>query len=304
MARRYHRLLLLFVDGVGLAPAGAGNPFATENAPEIKALLGGALTSESVGCRGDSFLGALDACLGIPGLPQSATGQATLFSGVNAAARMGRHVSGFPGPQVREIVESDGLLARVAGAGLGATFANAYSREYLDRLDAGSARPSVTTCMTRAAGLRLRTLDDLAAGDAVTWDIVGDLFGVLSGQDVAEVDPCVAGRRLAALGASHDLTVYETFLPDLTGHGRATVTEAEVVGRLDGLLGGIRSAGVDGLTVVLTSDHGNFEDRSSRGHTRSPVPLLAFGVEANRLQDLCSLTEVAPRILDLLSIAG
>ena len=304
MARRYHRLLLLFVDGVGLAPAGPDNPFATESAPEIEALLGGALTSESVGCGGGCFLGALDACLGIPGLPQSATGQATLFSGVNAAARMGRHVSGFPGPKVREIVESGGLLVRVAEAGLRATFANAYSRDYLDRLDAESARPSVTTCMTRAAGLRLRTLDDLAAGEAVTWDIVGDLFGGLPGQDVSEADPFVAGRRLAALAASHDLTVYETFLPDLAGHGRATVTASAVIGRLDGLLGGIRSAGVDGLTVVLTSDHGNFEDRSSRGHTRSPVPLLAFGSKVNRLHDLRSLTDVAPRILDLLSIAG
>jgi hypothetical protein len=297
-------LLFLFVDGVGLAPASSDNPFATENAPEIKGLLGGALTSESAGCRDGTFLGALDACLGITGLPQSATGQATLFSGVNAAATMGRHVSGFPGPQVREIVERHGVLLKAAKAGLRATFANAYSRDYIDRLDAGNARPSVTTCMTRAAGLGLRNTRDLAAGEAVTWDIVGDLYGALSGQEVSEVDPFVAGRRLAALSAEHDLTVYETFLPDLAGHGRAAVAEADVIERLDGLLGGIRSAGVGGLTVVLTSDHGNFEDRSSRGHTRNPVPLLAFGLEANRFRDLQSLTEVAPRILDVLSISG
>ena len=77
--------LFIFVDGLGLAPPADDNPVRPEVCPAVCGLIG----SRSV---------PLDACLGVPGLPQSATGQATLFCGRNAAAFMGRHVTGFPGP--------------------------------------------------------------------------------------------------------------------------------------------------------------------------------------------------------------
>jgi hypothetical protein len=291
MARQYHRLLLLFVDGVGLAPAGLDNPLATEEAPTLEALLGGPLVSESAAVGSSHILQPLDACLGVCGLPQSATGQATLFTGVNAAARMERHVTGLPGPQLRDLVHRKGLFLKAAKAGRRATFANAYSREYLDRLRAGEVRPSVTTCVAQAAGVPLRTVADLEAGQALTWDVVGDLFGTRSAIEVERTEPRVAGRRLAALATSYDLTVYETFLPDLAGHGRVKIE-------------GILEAASKGVTLLLTSDHGNFESRRVRGHTRNPVPLLAVGPAAGRFRGLSSLQEITPRILQLLRGAG
>lgn len=304
MARQYHRLLLLFVDGVGLAPAGSDNPLATEEAPTLEALLGGPLVSESAAVGSSHILQPLDACLGVCGLPQSATGQATLFTGVNAAARMERHVTGLPGPQLRDLVQRKGLFLKAAKAGRRATFANAYSREYLDRLRAGEVRPSVTTCVAQAAGVPLRTVADLEAGQALTWDVVGDLFGTRSAIEVERTEPRVAGRRLAALATSYDLTVYETFLPDLAGHGRVKIGAQETVRRLDGLIGGILEAASRRVTLLLTSDHGNFESRRVRGHTRNPVPLLALGPAAGRFRDLSSLLEITPRILQLLRGAG
>jgi hypothetical protein len=300
MAGEYHRLLLLFVDGIGLAPARPDNPFASAQSPEIDGLLGGPLTVEQVTDRHDCVLRALDACLGVAGLPQSATGQAALFTGINVPQRMGRHVTGLPGPQLRELVKDTGLLLRTVKSGRSATFANAYSQSYLEKLSDGKVRPSVTTCLAQAAGVQLRTQDDLEAGRAATWDIVGDCFGLKSDTEIGRIEPRVVGRRLADLAADHGLTIFETFLPDLVGHGRVTVKVEEVVRRLDELVGGILSRTVDGLTIVLTSDHGNFESCSARGHTRNPVPLLAIGPGACYFRRAKSLTDVAPKVLEVL----
>lgn len=299
------RVLLVFADGVGLAPAGPDNPFHGEPTPALHELLGGDLVLESVGgAGGRGRLAALDATLGVPGLPQSATGQTALFTGVNAAEIMGRHVTGLPGPRLRAVIERGNLLSRAAAAGARVTFANAYTRRFLDALGRGEARVSVTSCCTLDAGLPIRTEDDLAAGRAVTWDVRGDLFGARAGVAVEPVEPRVAGRRLAAIAAEHELTLYETFLTDLAGHGRDGFEPVEAVRRLDGLLAGI----VDGLTpdttLVVTSDHGNLEDLSTRRHTRNPVPWLAFGPAADRLAALESLLDVTPSLLAVLRAEG
>ena len=108
MGRGYHRVLFIFVDGIGLAEEGEANPFAAIETPTLNELLGGPLTLERCGRGDDWALLPLDAGLGVPGLPQSATGQATLFTGVNAAVEMGRHVTGLPGPRLRDLVARHG----------------------------------------------------------------------------------------------------------------------------------------------------------------------------------------------------
>ncbi|MDO9170716.1 MAG: hypothetical protein Q7W29_02680, partial [bacterium] len=55
--------------------------------------------------------------------------------------------------------------------------------------------------------------------------------------------------------------------------------------------------------VLLTSDHGNLEDLSTRSHTRNPVPLLAWGPGAATLLARCTrLDEVTPALLSLLVV--
>ncbi|MDH3255584.1 MAG: metalloenzyme, partial [Acidobacteriota bacterium] len=158
-----------------------------------------------------------------------------------------------------------------------------------------------TTCAALAAGLKLRTVDDLKAGRAATWDVVGDLFASRANVEVPAIDPKTVGNRLSTLAASHDLTVFETFLPDLAGHGRIGIAAAEVVRRLDQLMAGVLAASADQVTVLLTSDHGNFEQRSTRSHTRNQVPWLTTGPFAHCFTGLGSLADVAPRILEVLS---
>lgn len=129
-----HRLLLLFVDGVGLAPAGADNPLSTMAMPALNSLLGGPLISKSVQRREGLLLQPLDACLGVEGLPQSATGQTALFTGVNAPAHMGRHVTALPGPQLRGLLRQHSVFKGVAEAGRRVTFANPFTAEYFRAL--------------------------------------------------------------------------------------------------------------------------------------------------------------------------
>ncbi|MGH9465619.1 MAG: metalloenzyme, partial [Thermoanaerobaculia bacterium] len=103
-----------------------------------------------------------------------------------------------------------------------------------------------------------------------------------------------------ALAGIFDLTLYETFLTDLAGHGRRGVSAGEAVSRLDGLLAGILGAKTANTTVLLTSDHGNLEDATTGGHTANAVPLLAVGPAARRFADLDSILGVTPRILEVL----
>jgi hypothetical protein len=291
------RLVLVFADGVGLAPAGADNPLATAPTPTLHRLLGGPLVAERVGeAPPGSVLAALDATLEVEGLPQSATGQTALFTGVNAAEVVGRHVSAFPGPRLRRLIRQHGLLARLRSAGHEATFANAYTKSFVRDLEAGEGRRSVTTCQVEFAGLEFRTEADLSAGRAVSWDITRELFAARTGAALETVMPEEAGSHLAAIAGRHRFTLFETFLTDLAGHRRVEVSPAEAAARLDGLLGGLIDAAPPELTLLLTSDHGNLEDGASRLHSRNPVPLLAAGPAAARFAGLRSILEVAPAV--------
>jgi hypothetical protein len=294
-------IVFVFVDGVGLAPEGPENPLALLPAPALRRLLGGALTLERVGQRPGIVLAALDAGLGVPGLPQSATGQTALFTGRNGAALLGHHATAYPGPRLRAVIAEHSLFKRAREAGLRAAFANPYTPGYLKLVATGERRPSVTTCAVLAAGLELRGLGDLGRDAAVTWDVRRDLFGARLPEPPGEALPVItaeaAGGHLAAVAAANDLTVYETFITDLAAHGRFGLRVEDAVERVDGLLAGLLADLPAGATLVLTSDHGNLEDSTRPTHTSNPVPLLAVGPLAERFAGLRSILEVAPAIL-------
>lgn len=299
------RLLLLFVDGVGLAPASADNPLATTPTPALRSLLGGPLTVEQVGAGEGWLLLPLDARLGVDGLPQSATGQTALFTGVNAPAAIGHHVTAFPGPQLRAILAEHSVLKRAAEAGRRVTFANPFTRAYFERLETRRRRThSATTWAALAAGVELRGPGDLAAGRAVSWDVLRDRFqAALSDGEgpVPEVSAEEAGGHLAALAGDHHVTLYETFLTDLAGHFRFGLTAADALTRVDGLLAGLLAARPADVTLLLSSDHGNVEAGDHKRHTLNPVPLLAVGPAARRFAGLEAITDLAPRMLEVLA---
>lgn len=296
----HHRLLFIFVDGLGLAPAGPRNPLSRAPGEGIGRCLDGPLVDGTAPRRG-VLLRGLDATLGVAGLPQSATGQTTMLTGVNAAALLGRHLTAFPGARLQRLLQEASVVRRLKEAGRRCTFANAFGTDPYTRSARG--RLSATTRAIMAADLPFRRLDDLHSGRAVSWDVCRDrwLRGDSAGVPVIEAKQ--AGRHLAHLAAEHDFTLYETFMTDLAGHRRFGWTAAEALGRLDGLLAGVLDATGNGVTVVLTSDHGNLEDDSVTVHTHNPVPLLVLGPGREAFARATSLLDVAPAILRALGVA-
>ncbi|MEJ2605225.1 MAG: hypothetical protein P8Z41_00970 [Anaerolineales bacterium] len=114
------RVLMLFLDGVGLgADDPKRNPFAVARMPALIGLMEGrrllAGSAPFVGER--ASLLAVDACMGVAGLPQSATGQASLLTGRNVSAEIGMHYGPKPNPAIRDILTEDNLFALVRRKG-------------------------------------------------------------------------------------------------------------------------------------------------------------------------------------------
>src|SRR5690554_2374450 len=123
------RFLFLFMDGIGFGEHDpASNPFAAAKTPNLDALLGGARLlkgSPPLETERASLL-ALDAGLGVPGLPQSATGQASLVTGRNVPQLVGEHYGPKPNKPVAAIVQEDNLFMQLAQRGYRSTLLNAY----------------------------------------------------------------------------------------------------------------------------------------------------------------------------------
>lgn len=304
------RVLFVFLDGVGLGPDvptedGAGNPFHTLDLPAFARLAGGQRwTAEAVPLRTDRHVFVpIDATLGVEGLPQSGTGQAALLTGENAARIHGRHFGPYPPTTVRPVIAARSVFARLVAAGVPAdrlAFANAYPDRFFQFVEA-RGRWTVTTLAAHEAGVRLRGAADLAAGRALPADLTGDTWHRLIDSGHTPTSEAGAARRLAALLADHAFVLSEYFLTDKAGHSRDPDRARDVLQSLDRFF----SALVDRLDpdrdlLLISSDHGNLEDLRTKGHTRHPVPLLAWGLGAAAFADAWSILDVTPAIIGLL----
>lgn len=298
-------ILFIFFDGWGLGPDDEKiNPFLSVPMPVLRSLLGGAMP---VGGNGhlnfkQASLVPTDATLGVPGLPQSATGQSTLFTGVNAARAIGEHLGPYPNPALRKILATDNLFQRLIAANCRVAFANAYPPIFFERLARNSARRSATSYAAYAARVPYRTIDDLRAGQAVSAFVTNDRW-IASGADVPRLTARQAGRNLARLARDHDFTLFEYFLTDAAGHkGKADFT-AFVLTEVDELLAGVLDEfDLSSALLITTSDHGNVEDISSKGHTLNPVPTIIAGRGREEIAPrIHSLMDITPALVDYLT---
>ena len=295
------RVLMIFVDGLGLGEEEEFNPLVSIPTPGLRSYLEGApLTRKRAGLEGRaSLLLPLDASLGVPGAPQSATGQASLFTGENAAALLGHHLKGFPNQALLNLLQEKGILGRLKGLGLNVTFANAFRPLFFERLSRGIRHFSCTTAANYFAGLPFRTLEDVEAGRALYADITNDYVRA-QGYPVTLITPGEAASRLAKLAAAHDFTLFEYFFTDLAAHSGDFAKVRKALTRLDRFLGALPALLPSDSLLVVTSDHGNIEDLRSKEHTGNPVPLLAWGRDRRCLEGLSCITEVSPALTDYL----
>jgi hypothetical protein len=291
------RTLLIFVDGLGIGTRGAHNPLGMLG--DIASPLN-VFDAEEPALPHGGLLVRTDACLGVEGRPQSASGQTTILTGINAPALLGYHKQGFPNEILRAILREHSIFLQLQRAGIEpSTFANAYTPRFFH------TRPrwvSATTVAVEAAGLRFRQLEDLQKGQAVYQDFTNGLV-IEAGYDVEQRTPAEAAEMLASIVAAHRFTLYEYFITDRVGHAqdmeaafRIITTLAEFVRAL------LARVDLSDTTVMLTSDHGNIEDLSIRNHTRNLVPTLIWGVRREQAaRRVRTLADITPAIIETLT---
>ncbi len=298
-------VLLLFLDGVGLAPEAEHNPFAHASLPVLRGLLGGVAPFDAHAGRrtAAASLHALDAVLGMEGLPQSGTGQAALLTGVDAVALHGRHFGPWVPTALRPLLAEQNVLVRAQGAGRRVAFANAYPEELVAQLRSGTRRlPAFLRAgpplAAHAAGLLTRHTAELARGDAVASEITNAGWREKLGRDVPHVTPAEAGANLAAIVAASELTLFAHYATDTVGHLRELAPAIAALERVDAFLGGLLDALPGDATVVIASDHGNIEDVRMQ-HTRNPALGMVIGPVPDGVT-LAAITDIAPLVQRLL----
>lgn len=302
-----HHFIYLFLDGVGLAPAAAENPFApyhpngngktVEPMPYLAARLGSSLLAGVEISRPDMLLRPVDASLGVPGRPQSATGQAALYTGRNAPAFLGRHLTGFANGSLRILLEESSLFKQVKAAGGSVTSANLYTPGYFAALEQRLIRYSVGALLNLTAEVAFRSPEDYERGEALFWDITNRYAGQRDYQP-SYLEPLEAGARLARLGEQHDVTLFECYLPDFAGHNMDMAQAHEVLADVDGLIEGILQSMSAETSLVICSDHGNIENLAVKLHTLNPVPLLVFGPAAPLFAEVENIIGLTPVMVE------
>ena len=291
---RHFSVLLIFIDGVGIGTRGDHNPLDGLGSEFFSVFQG-----EQPQLPFDGVMAETDARLGVDGLPQSATGQTAILTGVNAAKLIGRHLHGYPSPRLKKALAEHSIYKKLIARDRSVTFANAYTRSYVDN---PPRFISATTVAAQTAGIRLRMLEDLREGCAVSHDFT-NRFLIEKGFEVDACTPEAAGARLANLASSHDFTLYEHFITDRIGHAQRADLAREHLIRLSRFVRAVLEASdLSRQTVVLTSDHGNIEDLSTRSHTLNSVATLAFGPARDHIASrVRSLTDITPAIVDALA---
>jgi len=299
------RVLFIFLDGIGLGENDPDvNPLASSKMPNLNALLDGrSLLRESAPFVGEqATLLAVDPSVGVDGLPQSATGQAMLLTGVNVSAGIGYHYGPKPNPEVAAYLNGETLFSRCAKNGRKAALLNAYPPRYFDGIDSGKRIYSSIPMAVTNAGLGLFKQEDFYEGRAMPADFTGEGWRSFLGfTDSPVMEPQEAGKKLASLAMDYDFSLFEYWASDYAGHKQQMDWAVAQMEMFDGVLGGIvdNSEWKDELLVLVTSDHGNMEDMSTRRHTDAHVPALVIGEKAAReefTREMTDLTHIAPAI--------
>jgi hypothetical protein len=302
-------VLFIFLDGVGIGDRDpARNPFFAAELPTLSGLLDGGLPSlgepvvEAAGSR-PAVAFPLDACLGVPGLPQSGTGQASLLTGENAAVLFGRHFGPWVPVALRPLVRDGSLLRTARAAGRSVAFGNAYPRRWQQgqRLRRIAAPPLAAL----GAELLTRGQEELARGEAVSSEIVNDTWQAHWPEArIPSVTAREAGATLGRMARSHDLTFYAHYATDTAGHRGDAAACVSALERVDGFLAGVLDTLPPDHLLLVASDHGNIEELGA-GHTRNPaLGLLAGPAAPARARELASLVDVAGAVSRWIAVAS
>jgi len=289
-------VLLFFIDGLGIGTRGPHNPLDRLDDAAPLAIF----QDEPPIIPFKGLLATTDARLGVEGRPQSASGQTTILTGINAPATIGYHKQGFPNQVLLDIIREHSIFLQLKRAGVNAiTFANTYTAKFFE------SRPrwiSATTAAVEAAGVRFNTVDDLRNGRAVYHDFTNAML-IERDERVDLRTPEEAAEVLSKIVAAHKFTLYEYFVTDKIGHAQDHDAAGRVIqGLADFIRRLLAKLDLNNTTVVLTSDHGNIEDLSVRNHTLNFVPTIVWGEHREELAArIHNLADITPAIVEVLT---
>jgi hypothetical protein len=297
------RIILIFIDGLGLGSNDPDtNPLIRFGLPTVDKIVGGSLSRDLARLLSpDCCFIPIDATLGVAGLPQSATGQAAILTGLNTARIMGRHIQAFPGPELTKVIIENNLMKRLVTGNRTVTSANMYSPDYLELVAKRKRRHAAITLAALSTGMSLRSLAEMQNGEAVYQDITNEMLPSFGINNVPPVTPEQAAKKLVNISRKYSFTIFEYFQTDRAGHKQNWHHAQQILNILDEFIGSVYRLLPTDTLLLITSDHGNFEDMSIKTHTENKVPLIALGVKAQEMiSGITDLTGITPAIVEVL----
>jgi 2,3-bisphosphoglycerate-independent phosphoglycerate mutase len=294
------KVLFIFIDGLGIGEKDElKNPCTSADIRLFNNFLSETYPKK---LPFDGLAKSIDCTLGVPGLPQSATGQTALYTGINVAKILGKHLSGFPNQKLRDILTEHSILQKVTQTGKKAGFINAYRQVFFEMgPDALIRFLSVTSIMNWKAGLKFFDMEDLRAERCIYHDFTNREL-LKKGFQVPEFSPEKAGQILASASHNYDFLLYEYFKTDRAGHKQDLSKAANLLIQLERfILTVLKQIDLTKTLLIITSDHGNIEDVSVKTHTKNQVPIMVWGKRKEEMLDgVESILDVAKKIMRIL----
>jgi len=289
-------VILFFIDGLGIGQRELNNPlFLLENIEPLNNFKG---EKNEIIFEGE--LVATDPRLEIEGRPQSASGQTTILTGINAPQILGMHKQGFPNEKLREVIRENSIFLQLKNQKIEPNiFANTYTPQFFEETPRWK---SATTCAVEAAQLPYNKLPDLIGRKSLFHDFTNQSLRD-RGFNIPLFSPSEAAKILARLTNNYRFILYEHFITDKIGHDQDfKKAETHLPQLAEFIRETLKLIDFEKTTFILTSDHGNIEDLSVRNHTLNDVPTLIWGRKkeeiAARIKDLSDIT---PAILHILN---
>jgi len=292
---------MIFLDGVGIGKNDPNiNPFFKKDFIFYKEIFGKVPHLEDqVMNNGNIYLFPSDANMEVEGLPQSGTGQTSIFCGVNAAEIIGKHFGPFPHSELKPIIAEKNIFADYKKLGQKVYFANAFPKIFFDYIKKGKQRLSVTSLSCLMSDVKLCDHEDLINKKALTDEIDNSRWIEKLNYKLNILDPEKAAERLLEISKEHSFTLFEYFLTDHLGHGRLKDIFNSPLHPFDIFLFSILRNVKEDVTVVICSDHGNLEDISVKTHTRNPALTITAGKFAESLSlKIKYLYDIKPALME------
>lgn len=291
---------MIFIDGVGIGENDTSkNPFIKYGFRTFEKFFGSIPHKDnSLLINNSYFLFPVDPVMGVEGLPQSGTGQVSIFCGINAPEFVGKHFGPFPYSTTIPIINEQNILKQIKQQDKKVLFANAYPKIFFDYINSGKQRLSVTSLSARLSGIKLNTVNEVRKGKALTAEITNARWKKKLNYNLKQISPKTAARRLLRLANENHFTLYEFFLTDHLGHGRIQEEFDEIYNNLDEfLLCILTELNLADMTLIICSDHGNIEDLSVKTHTMNSALTITAGKFAKPLfENIVDLSNIKPAI--------